>query len=134
MFTQNDLVGSWQLVSFKETSNGATKDTFGPSPQGQIQYDLAGRMSAMLMHKDYPTTPSDGRFDPAVPFLSYAGGFTVDGTYVTHDVDLASQPFFVGQKLRRKIALEGDQLTLTSDIDDLNGIEIPVQTLVWRRA
>lgn len=134
MFSQDDLMGSWRLVAFKETSNGVTKDTFGPNPQGQIQYSPEGRMSAMLMHKDYPTTPGDGRFNPDVPFLSYAGDFVVDGKHVIHNVDIASQPFFVGQNLRRVISFDGDQLTLKSEVDNLNGIEIPVQTLVWQRA
>ncbi len=89
-------------------------------------------MSAFLMHQDWPTAASDGRFVPDAPFLSYAGTAVLEGEYVIHRVALASQPFFVGQVLRRAVKLDGDLLTLTSDIDRVNRIEIPVQTLVWQ--
>lgn len=130
MSLQDNLIGAWQLVSCKETRDGEERDTFGPDPKGQIQYSADGRMSAFMMHVDWPEKGGMGAFNLETPFLSYAGSYSVDGDMVTHKVQLASLPPVVGQELRRTVMLEGDVLTLESEADDL----VPTQTLIWKRA
>jgi len=47
------FIGTWRLVTFDATlADGTKTKPYGDPPEGRIQYEKSGRMSAMLMRSD----------------------------------------------------------------------------------
>ena len=61
--------------------------------------------------------------EAALYFNAYSGRYTVDGTRVHHDVEVALYPEWVGQRLSREYRVDGSTLTLSFGAD----------ALVWKR-
>jgi hypothetical protein len=136
------LIGTWRLVSFESRAGGEARYPLGRSVQGQLIYDAAGHMSAHLMMPDRPRFASGDRARGTdaevrvafVGYLAYYGTYTVDhqrGT-VTHHVEGASFPNWVGSTQLRHLRLEGARLTLTTPPIRAAGEEL-VTVLTWER-
>jgi hypothetical protein len=146
----DDLVGTWRLVSWtSQRSDGTTVAPFGGAPTtGLIVYSPDGFMSATLMQVDRESLgrPIRNTADVAEAagedveaafkgYMAYAGRYSVadDGT-VTHHLECALYPDWVGTDLVRFGTLEDGRLTLTTPpVDVGDGIEQQGQ-LVWERA
>jgi hypothetical protein len=131
------LVGVWKLEQW--TSGGA--QPFGPEPQGTLVYTADGTMISCFMRRARAPVASsfeelaawrrnrrsndlERRFlDAALSFNSYSGRYSVEGTRVYHDVEIALFPDWIGRRLTRNFRFDGDRLTLSFDAD----------ALVWRR-
>ena len=104
---------------------GPTQYPFGRNPVGQIEYDKAGRMFALLMRPERRTTvppgmeldqaPEDELRSIVTGFVCYFGTFDVDEAShtVTHHVEASLVPSWVGTDLKRRFQFEGSSLVLT---------------------
>lgn len=137
------LVGSWHLVSYKSrTADGTVTDLYGSTPLGQLIYDAAGHMSVHLLKPDLPKCGTlDRRKCPDSEartafdnYLGYWGRYQVNAgaKAVTHYIDGASVPDWVGTSQERFFKLEGARLTLTTPSMKIGGIDT-IQTIVWER-
>jgi hypothetical protein len=137
------VVGTWRLVSYKSrTVDGTVTDLYGSTPLGQLMYDSTGHMSVHLLKPDLPKCGTLDRrkcsdreartaFDN---YLGYWGRYQVNaGTKtVTHYLDGASVPDWVGTSQERHFEIEGPRLTLTTPSMKIGGVDA-VQTIVWER-
>jgi hypothetical protein len=137
------LVGTWRLISYKSvTADGTVTDLYGSTPLGQLIYDGAGHMSVHLLKADLPKCGTADRrkcpdreariaFDN---YLGYWGRYQIDASAnkVTHYLEGASIPDWVGTSQVRSFTLEGTHLTLKTPSMKIGGIDA-VQTLIWER-
>jgi hypothetical protein len=118
------LVGTWKLVELWDLdAEGRRVYRFGEHPRGYILYDSTGHVFVGFMH-DPPVSP-DG-FRAGLPpsdelksqawdaYGGYFGTYTVDwaAKVVTHHVEGALNPKYVGSDERRPFTLEGNRLIL----------------------
>jgi hypothetical protein len=138
------LVGNWRLVSFESrTAGGELRYPLGVTPVGQLLYDATGHMSAQLMDPERPrfaggdlTRGSEAEMRAAVRgYIAYYGTYTFDlpRGLVTHHVEGALFPNWVGSDQVRHVQLESDRLTLTTPPMRVGGKEVTT-VLVWERA
>ena len=141
--TPASLVGTWRLVSLEvRDSAGGVSHPMGDAAAGHLIYDASGQTSAHLMRPDRPRFASGDRARGTdaetraafVGYLAYFGRYTVDparGT-VTHFIEGATFPNWVGTEQVRHFRLSGDSLTIVTPPMVGDGRRI-VSTLVWRR-
>lgn len=137
------ITGTWRLISYKSrTTGGAITDLYGPAPLGQLIYDNAGHMSVHLLkpglstcntldRRKCPDREARAAFDN---YLGYWGRYQVNSknNAVTHHIEGASVPDWVGISQERFFKLEGARLTLTVPSMKIAGVE-SIQTIVWER-
>lgn len=141
----NPFAGTWRLVSaHAESDSGRKPSPLGEVVLGQIMYDDAGHMSAQLMadgrarfsSNNPEQTPAEEFKTAFLSYTSYYGTYLIDaaaGT-VTHHVEGASAPSWVGSDQLRYFQLDGRRLTLkTPPLRGRDGLKL-VQVLVWERA
>ena len=118
----HDLVGAWGLESWSlEYEDGRPSEfPMGLAVRGMLLYTPDGRVSATLM----------GAGKPAASF-AYAGRYDVRGDAVYHSIEIATDPTLVGVTTTRRIAREGDVLTLSGP--DFRAGTGRSQKIVWRR-
>ena len=132
------LIGKWTLISCEgKTTSGKTFYPYGENPQGSIIYNEQGHMSAHLMRGDRPSLNAETFRDITADELAEAfkGYFAYYGTYtlqenegtVTHDVEGALHPNWVGSTQVRSFKFEGDHLVLQAVLPG------SIQTLVWKK-
>jgi hypothetical protein len=117
---KDQLVGHWQLVAV--TVNGATP--YGADPQGTMFLDAGGHFSVIVI------SSGDARN------IAYFGTYTVDDAAKSMTVHVdgssgGSGHSASGRDLKRLIALNGDQLIVSSDrpAGAPGGVK-----LTWKRA
>lgn len=133
------LVGTWTMVSSEgKTRDGKTFHPFGDDPRGCLVYTESGHMSAHLMRCDRPQLPAD-TFQEITPvqfvesikgYFSYFGTYTIqeDENTVTHHVEGALHPNWIGTTQVRKYKFDGDRLILQANLSR------SVQTVTWTKA
>jgi hypothetical protein len=137
------ISGTWRLVSYKSrTADGTVTDLYGPTPLGQLIYDTAGHMSVHLLKPGLPKCDTlDRRKCPEREaraafdnYLGYWGRYQINAmeNSVTHHIDGASVPDWVGTSQERFFKLEGARLTLTTPSMKIAGMDA-IQTIVWER-
>jgi Lipocalin-like domain len=146
----DELVGTWRLVSWEShRSDGSIVAPFGGAPTtGLIVYSPDGFVSATLMQVDRASLGRPVRNSADVAeaagtsveaafkgYMAYCGRYSLadDGRTVTHHLDCALYPDWVGTDLVRHGTLDGDRLTLTTPPIDVDGVEQHGR-LVWERA
>jgi hypothetical protein len=137
------LVGSWRLVSYEgRSADGRITRDYGPTPQGQLMYDAGGRVSIHLLKPDRKRF-SSGDFLRPTPeelreafdgYFGYYGRYSVDekARVVTHHVEGAAYPNYIGTDQRRMFKLDGDRLILETPPERAAGADI-VYSIVWQR-
>ena len=136
------LIGTWKLVSATDTTDkGETKDAFGKNPTGFLTYTADGRMMAIISNggrkplsvPDYIAAPANERAEAFATFAAYAGTFRLEGTQVTHHVQISSLQNRVGTDLVRTIvSLQNGRLTLRTP-PFLKGGKTVTTELTWER-
>jgi hypothetical protein len=137
------LVGSWRLVAYdRHDADGRVTPVYGPSPAGRLSYDAGGRMSVHLVdprRKAFAAGDSRAGTDDEVRsafqgYFGYFGRYSVDvkEKVVTHRVEGASYPNYVGSEQRRHYALAGERLTLRTPPRGAPGAGFTL-VLVWER-
>lgn len=131
------LIGSWRMVDWALT-DGEKADHFVPPfgyPQdcgGILIYSEGGAMSAMLSQNgraSFADPSLDGgtveeRAKAFGSITAYAGTFETDDatSQVTHVVQYATLPHFVGQRMMRICIFNGDRLKLDTPTMMIGGV------------
>jgi len=134
------LIGVWKLQSCLRTfRDGRTEHPFGDKPVGRIEYDKAGRMSALLMrpgrHSSLPhgmeldKATNEELRDAVTGFVAYFGTFFIDEATqtVVHHVEANLSPSLVGSSLKRTFRFDAGNLILTRPAPDSS------DELIWQR-
>ena len=117
-----DLVGTWRLVSWENTSRDGVSYPMGTDPVGYLSYDPGGRMSVQVMRRQRGELADDAvgiasadRLRAVLGgYLAYAGRYQVDlaACTVTHRIECSLLPAQVGSKLTRWFRIDRTRLTL----------------------
>ncbi|MEO1041044.1 MAG: lipocalin-like domain-containing protein [Pseudomonadota bacterium] len=154
MAERDAFLGAWVLEDWTVKEPGKpTRHPFGTSAKGYLIYDAKGVMSATLMKEDRPCLKTarsqmtasigdaielmdtEGRFNlfsstyfrASVQYMGYCGRYTIDESVVTHHVEAALIPDWVGKDLVRSYVLHDDLLSLTTEEHGMR------DQLTWRR-
>lgn len=137
------LVGSWRLLSWEAVGeDGSVEHPMGLAPEGLLAYTAEGTMLVLLARSDRPrhsgsdltgSTPEEGA-EAARSFIAYGGSYEVDGSRVTHRVEMSLFPNWLGSRQVRELTLNdaATRLTLVSPPLELGGT-IRSQQLTWER-
>jgi hypothetical protein len=138
-----NVVGSWRLVSYDtQTAEGVKTFPLGQDLEGLAIYLPNGRVSIQFMRRDRPLFKSGDAWRGTLEeeraafegFFAYAGRYTIDAprSVVTHHLEIASAPNYVGVDLVRTFSFSGNRLTLRTPPRTLAG-QTATSTLVWER-
>jgi len=118
--TKNDLVGTWRFVDFRlvNDADGTVTRPWGEDHSGQIVYAPDGYMSVLMRRPG--------------GVMAYCGPYEIDGDAVIHRIVIATDPKLVGTAQRRGVKLEGNRVTLTSEVSLFGGPGTHAN-LVWER-
>ena len=137
------VVGTWKLVSYvTETPDGKRTYPLGEKVTGFAIYSADGYVSIQFMRNDRPRFASGDAWRGTLEeeraafegFFSYAGRYTIDAarSIVTHHIQVAHAPNYVGVDLPRTFSFSGNRLTLKTPQRQLAG-QTSASTLVWER-
>jgi len=114
------VVGTWRVTSlfYRILDTNEEVRPFGDAVTGFLNYTSSGRVSVFLQKKN-PPSPSDTDFSDAKRAQlhkeiigAYAGRYSVEGNKVTHHIEVAWRPDWIGQDQVRYINLQADELTI----------------------
>ncbi len=133
--SRDDLVGVWTLeATYTEDDDGNRTPVLGENPQGRIMYTADGYMTAMTGRGDRQLPASGAsEADKAAAFdsfMSYAGRWTLNDKVVTHQIEFATNPNWVGTARDRSIDHQGDRMVFSG----LSGDGVTRAVIIWRRA
>ncbi|NER25381.1 MAG: lipocalin-like domain-containing protein [Symploca sp. SIO1C2] len=137
----NLFVGTWILMSWEaQTAEGKTIYPFGEDATGWLMYDGEGNMSVNLMRRNRPKFSTDDPSGGTVEeikgaykgYLAYCGRYTIqeENLTITHSLDCALFPNWVGSLQLRHFEFSEDRLTLTLSTPPIAGKS---HMLVWRK-
>ena len=123
----DDLVGVWTLEqTYAEDDDGNRTPVLGENPQGRIMYTADGYMAAMTGRGDRQLPASGAsEADKAAAFdsfMSYAGRWTLNDNVVTHQIEYATDPNWVGTARDRTIDHQGDRMVFSGLSGDGGGV------------
>ena len=100
---KKDVVGRWRLVSYEAASKDNVIYPMGKHAIGVLDYCADGKVSVHIMGEGY---------------FAYYGDYTVDegASTITHHLEMASEPSFVGASNLRRAALQGLTLILSGEM------------------
>ena len=138
--TQERLAGTWRLVSFTlKHPTGRETHPYGTDAVGLLVYDSEGHMAGQIMSRRRPPFATErprGGSDHEVRtafegYIAYFGSYTVDepNALVTHHVEGALLPNWIGSQQKRTYAFRDGRLVLSAKIDA--GI---LAEIVWEHA
>ncbi len=140
--TAADLVGNWRLLSYVYSPDDGDPFTpYGESPAGLLTYTADGYMQVSIAGSDRATYDADDlqggtveqQAAAARSYLTYAGRYELRGDRVLHIVQISLLPGWSGVTLERTVALDGDQLLLTTPPMTRRG-RPGIGRLRWQRA
>jgi len=132
------LIGSWRLVSY-ETRDPAGRTTrpYGEAV-GRLSYDALGNMAGQVMRPSRaPVQLGTGAAQQIraayLGYIAYFGSYEVapDGQSVTHHVEAALNPEWVGGDQVRRLRFDGDRLVLSAGVRKND--EVVTHELTWER-
>ena len=138
------FAGTWRLKeSYAEKDGVRQAFPLGEGTRGLIMYDEIGHMSAQLMSAERV------RFSSRVPkdipleeisrayheYTSYFGTYTLDAAAgsITHHVEGALAPQWIGGDQVRYFKFDGDLLVLTTPPMKVADGSKVINTLVWQK-
>jgi Lipocalin-like domain len=118
----SQIVGVWKYLSFnnKEVATGKITHPFGEKPIGYIVFTKAGRMIWTLIG-DNRAKPAGAVATDAERLRLYetlstgSGTYKIDGDTVTVTYEASWLETWTGTTQKRKAAITGNRLTVTSD-------------------
>jgi hypothetical protein len=123
---KDQLVGTWMLVSWVQTSkDGSKQQDFGANPKGVANFDANGRFFVMFARPDLPKIASADRTKVTpqeaqainVGSIAYFGTYALDepSKTVSLKIEASTYPNQLGTEAKRVIAsLTADELTYTN--------------------
>ena len=139
---EHPLVGTWRLVSVElRDEAGGVAHPLGRDPAGLLTYTADGHMAgqfgragrAPVAAGDWAAAPEAEVAAAARDYVAYCGTYEVRGDTVVHRVELSLMPNWIGGEQVRRLALDGEVLTLATPPMPL-GRRPRTFALVWRRA
>ncbi len=135
-----DFLGTWRLVSVETRKEGGEVYRRGRRT-GYLMYSGDGYMSVAFMKEGRPSFASGdirgGTVEEKVAavdgYTSYCGRFEVEGDRVLHHIEVSLFPNWIGETQARTYELKGDQLTLSTPLMPVGGIQLSTH-LIWERA
>lgn len=140
----NPMIGTWSLLYAQTVlTDGAIGPLNGrPGPYaGLIMYQPSGMMAVQIAYPrqgiahdaDFGALPADQRLAYLDSYYAYFGRYEFDpaASIVHHHVQSSLEPNEIGVHYRRKVALRGDVVTLTTIPNEPNPKSHNV--LSWRR-
>jgi lipocalin-like protein len=135
------LIGNWRLLSltWKNLATGETKEVYGKSPKGFLNYGRDGRMLVLIVMEGRPkpadvskVTPEEG-LELLKSVTAYGATFEFDGNTVTHHIDMSANETWTGTDQARIVKIDGTRLTLSTPPtlapDGTRGVAV----LTWER-
>jgi hypothetical protein len=97
---RNEIAGRWRLVSYEASGPQGIVHPMGAKAVGVLDYSTDGKVSVHIMGEGY---------------FAYYGDYAVDeqASTVTHKLEMASEPSFVGASNLRHAELRGATLVLS---------------------
>lgn len=138
---QDSIRGRWNILSWEQVyDDGRVVHPMGTELDGFIEYSTYG-MFCVIAKKGRPHFSSGGQWSASDAekagaygsYLTYAGGYEVQGNVIQHHVRHSLFPNWVGGSQRRVAILEGDVLALTARLEEGTS-EARTARLVWQRA
>lgn len=126
---RDQLVGTWQLLSYVSSPKDPTKEAtypLGKNPNGILIYTADGYMSAQIQalaakdQQDQENATKQQQQQQLTGYLGYTGPFYIDDETASsepvlqHHVSLSSFPAWLGDTQRRFARLDGDILVLSA--------------------
>jgi hypothetical protein len=114
---KEDFVGVWRFVAgyAVEAGSGQRLDLFGPNPRGIAIFEPSGRMMVILEGSNRCAGNSNDELAQLFrSFVAYSGKCSIDGEKFITEVDLASDPSWVGTAQLRYYRFDGQILSLRS--------------------
>ncbi len=132
------LIGNWTLVSYDAvTPDGSRSLPFGHAV-GRLTYDEHGHMSGQVMRPGRARVSlGEGNAQQVraayIGYIAYFGRYELNaaGDRVTHFVDGALNPVWVGGEQVRQLRFDGDLLVLQADVQ--KGRHVIKHVLTWRK-
>ena len=115
----SSILGSWRLVSLglRMEDTGEIIEPFGPHPDGSIIFTSDGRMMTVINASGRPSGETESEMAAAFRgMMAYTGPFSIEGDRVTIEVDASWHPSWERTRQVRFVELDGDRLTLTSEV------------------
>lgn len=131
------LIGNWILVSYDAVAPDGTRSLPFGQAVGRLSYDAHGNMSGQVMRPGRaPVTLAEGAQKVRAAYTGYIAYF---GTYevndardtVTHHVQGALNPSWVGGTQVRRMRFDGARLELQADVR--KGTQTITHILTWRK-
>lgn len=133
------LVGTWRLVSYVTDEPGGRRGKPYGEAIGRLEYDDRGNMAGQVMRPDRAPVElvESGAQQVRAAYLGYIAYFgtydvSADGRMVTHHVQGALNPAWVGGDQVRGVRFDGDRLVLTAQVS--KGGKVVTHELTWERA
>jgi len=132
------LIGNWTLVSYDAVAaDGSRSLPFGHAV-GRLTYDEHGHMSGQVMRPGRARVSlGEGSAQQVraayIGYIAYFGRYELDaaGDRVTHFVEGALNPVWVGGEQVRQVRFDGDLLVLQADVP--KGQQVIKHVLTWRK-
>ena len=137
-----DLYGTWRLLNVKgrDVATGEESDFFGKSPRGSLSYSPDGRMYAILTMEgrkkpaDMAAVTQAERAQLFNSVIAYAGSFTVNGSTITHHVDISWNENWTDTDQIRNFRIDGDKLYISSNAQPSGADgKLVIAELTWER-
>ena len=131
------LVGHWTLVSYDAVAPDGTRSLPFGHAVGRLSYDEHGHMSGQVMRPGRARVSLEGNAQQVraayIGYIAYFGRYEVNtaGDSVTHFVEGALNPAWVGGEQVRQVRFDGDLLVLQADVQ--KGPKTIRHVLTWRR-
>ena len=136
-----DVTGNWKLLSFKmETEDGKVIYPYGEDAVGYLTYTEQNFMSVSIMRAnrvffeggDLKVGTVNEKTAAIDDYLTYCGGYSIDGDKVVHHIEMSLFPNWTGQDQERFFELKGDELKLSTAPFLVQG-EQRTARLIWQR-
>lgn len=135
------IKGRWSVLSWEQVyDDGRIVLPMGTEVEGFIEYSDYG-MFCVVSKKDRKEFTTGGQWSAAdtekadaySSYLTYAGGYDVEGNTITHHVNYSIFPNWVGGTQYRTAELDGDILTLTTARLEAGTTESRISKLTFKR-
>jgi hypothetical protein len=132
---QEQLVGTWKLVSATVERNDEKVEAFGPNPLGYFIFTANGHFSWNFMRSERPKFASNNRQTgtPEEYRAAVQGNISAFGTYmITPEGSLTLQiigssfPNWDGTTQRRMIEISGDQMKYFTPASSIGGSAVNI--------
>jgi hypothetical protein len=138
---RENIKGRWSVLSWEQLyDDGRIVLPMGTEVEGFIEYSDYG-MFCVISKKDRKEFTTGGQWsaddaekaDAYSSYLTYAGGYDVEGNTITHHVKYSIFPNWVDGTQYRNAELDGDTLTLTTARLEAGTTEARVSKLKFKR-